>query len=582
MESSQISVEIVELPLENPTLESPAKDDTSDNNEVVRCSSIASLQCTQRPFRRQSSLLKVKTKSRIMDHTVGNFVEEEEEQDQLVEKDELVKEDLERKSLWVLFQWVGFVLITTAFICSLSLPSFRKKNLWKLELWRWEILVLVVISGRLISGWIIRIIVFFIEMNFPLRKRVFYFVYALRNIVQNSLWMVLILIVWQYLFDKNVAKETDSNALRFVTKVLVCVVMSLVFWLAKTLLVMVLPSSFHKSTDFDRILDSLFNQYVIEALSGPPKNKKIDEEGKGIGGSGKMRKSPQDKTNTPFCLASRKGHKKSWHMSIDELHQMNPKNISAWNMKELLNIIQHGPFSTLDKQIEDSKSTKIKTENEVENAAKRIFENVAKPGIGYIDLEDIERFMGEDEARKTMRLFEKGSESKRISKLAVENWVVNAFWEWRVLSLTLNDTETAVKRLHHVVNVLVIIIIAAISLLIIGITTERVFLMVSTHVLSLAFKFGDTLIFIFVTRPYDVGDRCQIDGVQMVVEEIGILNTIFLGHDNGKIIIPNSVLARKPICNFYSSPDMGDEIEFCVHIATPVEKIDMMEQKILR
>ncbi|GLU00268.1 hypothetical protein SLE2022_176480 [Rubroshorea leprosula] len=26
---------------------------------------------------------------------------------------------------------------------------------------------------------------------------------------------------------------------------------------------------------------------------------------------------------------------------------------------------------------------------------------------------------------------------------------------------------------------------------------------------------------------------------------------------------------------------MGDEIQFCVHIATPVEKIDMMEQKIL-
>ncbi|GLT62315.1 hypothetical protein SLA2020_349630 [Shorea laevis] len=363
------------------------------------------------------------------------------------------------------------------------------------------------------------------------------------------------------------------------------------FWLVKAPLVMVLPSSFHKSTYFDRILDSLFNQYVIEALSGPPKTKKIDEEGKGIGGTGKMRKNSQDKTSTPFCLASRKGHKKGWRISIDELHQMNPKNLPAWNMKVLMNIIQHGPLSTLDKQIEDSKSTKIKTENEAKNTAKRIFENVAKPRIGYaldqfllhlhIDLEDIERFMGEDEARKTMSLFEKGYESKSISKSTVENWVVIAFRERRALSLTLNDIETAIERLHQVVNVLVIIIIAVISLLIIRITTKKVILMVSTQVLLLAFKFGDTFIFIFVTRPYDVGDRCQIDGVQMVVEEIGILSTIFLGHDNEKIIIPNSVLASKPICNFYSSPDMGDEIEFCVHIATPVEKIDMMEQKIL-
>ncbi|GLT62313.1 hypothetical protein SLA2020_349610 [Shorea laevis] len=108
---------------------------------------------------------------------------------------------------------------------------------------------------------------------------------------------------------------------------------------------------------------------------------------------------------------------------------MNPKNISAWNMKGLMNIIQHGPLSTLDKQIEDSKSSKIKTKNEMKNATKVIFENVAQLGIGHIDLEDIERLMGEDEAWKTMSLFEKGSESKRISKAAVKNWVVNTFRE---------------------------------------------------------------------------------------------------------------------------------------------------------
>ncbi|GLT44290.1 hypothetical protein SLA2020_181960 [Shorea laevis] len=587
MESGDISVEIVELPLENPTSESLAKVETGDNNEVVRCSSNASLQCTQRPFQRQSSLLEVKTKSRLMDHTAGKFVEEEEE-------DQLVKEDLpqgmkkERKSLWVLLQWVGFILMSPALISSLTLPSLRKKNLWILELWKWEILVLVVLSGRLISGWIVRIIVFFIEMNFLLSKRVLYFVYALRNIVKNSLWMVMILIVWQYLFGKEVVKETNSNLVRLVAKVLVCVVVSLMFWLVKTLLVKVLVSSFHKSTYFDKILGSLFNQYVIEALSGPPKNQKTEEEGKGIVGSGKIRKSPQDKTSTLFCLASRKEDKKSWGISIDELHQMNPKNISAWNMKRLMNIIQHGPLSTLDKQMEDSKSTEIKTELEAKNAAKRIFENVAKPGFGHIDLEDIERFMGEDEALKTISLFENGSESKKISKLAVKNWVVNAFRERRALSLTLNDTKTAVERLHWVVNVLVINIIAVINLLILGITTGKVLLVVITQVLVLAFIFGGTLktifqsiIFIFITHPFDVGDHCQIDGVQMVVEEIGILNTIFLGHDNEKIIMANSVLASKAIYNFYLSPDMRDEIEFCVPIATPMEKIDMMKQKIL-
>lgn len=45
--------------------------------------------------------------------------------------------------------------------------------------------------------------------------------------------------------------------------------------------------------------------------------------------------------------------------------------------------------------------------------------------IRYIYLEDIMRFMREDEALKTIRLFEDGSEQKGISKRALKNWVVS-------------------------------------------------------------------------------------------------------------------------------------------------------------
>lgn len=68
----------------------------------------------------------------------------------------------------------------------------------------------------------------------------------------------------------------------------------------------------------------------------------------------------------------------------------------------------------------------------------------------------------------------------------------------------------------------------------------------------------------------------------MVVEEMNILTTVFLRYDNQKIMIPNSVLATKAIHNFYRSPDMGDAIEFCIHIATPVEKISLMKHRIQR
>ncbi|KAF5943098.1 hypothetical protein HYC85_020740 [Camellia sinensis] len=68
----------------------------------------------------------------------------------------------------------------------------------------------------------------------------------------------------------------------------------------------------------------------------------------------------------------------------------------------------------------------------------------------------------------------------------------------------------------------------------------------------------------------------------MVVEEMNILTTIFLKFDNQKVIYPNSVLATKPISNYYRSPDMGDAVDFCIHIATPMEKITMMKERITR
>lgn len=45
--------------------------------------------------------------------------------------------------------------------------------------------------------------------------------------------------------------------------------------------------------------------------------------------------------------------------------------------------------------------------------------------IRFIYLEDFMRFMREDEALKTIRLFEGGTEAKGVSKRALKTWVVS-------------------------------------------------------------------------------------------------------------------------------------------------------------
>ncbi|KAF2302162.1 hypothetical protein GH714_033189 [Hevea brasiliensis] len=348
----------------------------------------------------------------------------------------------------------------------------------------------------------------------------------------------------------------------------------------------VLASSFHVSTYFDRIQESIYNQFVIETLSGPPLieiQRNEEEQEKTAAEIRKLQNAgvtvPPELKATVFSpsksgrIGFNGGQQKSLmrskrvdkkvnnEITIDHLHKLNTKNISAWNMKRLMNIVRHGSLSTLEEQIldannDDEYAVEIRSEYEAKAAARKIFNNVACRGSKYIYLEDLLRFMKEDEALKTMSLFEGASETSRINKSSLKNWVVNAFRERRALALTLNDTKTAVNKLHQVIVVVSFIF---------GNTARTLF---------------ESIIFLFFVHPFDVGDLCEVDGRQLRVEEMNILTTIFLRDDNLKVIYHNNILATKAIGNFYRSPDMGDGVEFFIHVSTPAEKIALMKQRI--
>lgn len=68
--------------------------------------------------------------------------------------------------------------------------------------------------------------------------------------------------------------------------------------------------------------------------------------------------------------------------------------------------------------------------------------------------------------------------------------------------------------------------------------------------------------------------------LQMIVEEMNILNTVFLRYDNEKIFYPNTVLATKPISNFFRSPEMSDSVEFAIDVSTSIETVGALKSRI--
>ncbi|XP_041018898.1 mechanosensitive ion channel protein 6-like isoform X2 [Juglans microcarpa x Juglans regia] len=538
--------------------------DLSVEEEVLRCSSNAA-------FRRDPWRYVLSRKSRLIDLPEDPCQDSERgvNSDRVPGKDEDYEDDdiedipQEYKSLkfssLTLLQLVSLILIIAALACSLWIPFLKRLKLWDLPLWKWEILVLALISGRLVSGWGIRVVVFLIENSFLLRKRVLYFVYGLRGSVQNSLWLSMVLLVWHSIFDDKVQEETKSKILPQVDNVLVCFLVGTLVWLLKTLLVKVLASTFHVNTFFERIREALFKQFVIETLSAPPsfrghntleeamaevqelKKDRVTMPGELWATllhrsvrSGELQNGPTVGKKYPFSSFSSK--RRDEEIAVDHLHKLNQKTISAWNMGKMINIIRHGALSTLDEQIqssniEDEALLQITSECKAKEAAKRIFQNVVKPGSQYIYLDDLMRFMSQDKALETMRLFGVAAGKKGISKSSLKSWML----------------------------LLVVFIF--------GNTCKTVF---------------EAIVFLFIMHPFDVGDRCEVDGIQMIVDEMNILTTVFLRKDHQKIVYPNSILATKPIGNYQRSPHMVDTIDFCIHISTPLEKVSTMKERITR
>lgn len=516
------------------------------------------------------------TQSRLMDPPSSLLRKNNDEEDDM-DEDMLEDYALNKCSVLTMAEWVSLVLVIAALFCSRSIPALRKQILWDLALWKWEVMGLVIICGGLVSDWGVRLSVHLMERNFLLRKRVLYFVYGLRRVVRNCLWLVLVLIVWECIFYQKVEMETHSKALPYVTKVLVCLLVSTLIWLIKIILVKALASSFHMNTFFDEIQELLVKQYVINKLL-KAKDEKPGNFGADILGT---------KSGGP-------GSKKDSEISIDHLDKLSRRNVSAWNMKILMDKVHYRGLSTLDELILHlgiGNECPLEEKNgcRATKAAEKILKDIAASDPQYIYLGDLVRFMSESDAKKTMECIGGKAECDKISKATLKNWVVSAIKEGRKLASSLNDTKTAVDELHRMLDVFVAVLVAIICLLILGVPITHFLLFISSQLLLVVFVFGNTckttfeaIIFLFVMHPYDVGDRCEIDGNQVVVEEMNILTTVFLRSDNQMVIYPNSVLATKPICNYKRSMDIVEAIAFCIHISTPVKKIATFKEKIKR
>lgn len=387
--------------------------------------------------------------------------EDEDEEDEEVYKTENVsvgKKSGRKLKVMALLEWIVFVCIMGVLIASLTVETLQNYTIKGLEIWKWCVLVLVIFCGGLFTEWFMNVIVFLIERNFLLKKKVLYFVHGLKKSVRVFIWLCLILVAWGLLISRGVRRpRKTTRILNYITRALASFLIGAGMWMAKTLFVKILASSFHVNRFFDRIQESIFHQYVLQTLSGPP-IASMDYAARVGSGLNSGQLSFKN-------LKKGKQVEKEEVIDVEKLHKMKQEKISAWTMRGLINVIQgsglHTISNALDESVDDGdigqKNKEITSEWEAKAAAYRIFKNVARHGhkceyllmkfymcllalfflnfliffiaipSRYIEEEDLLRFMNKEDVDNVFPMFEGAMETGKIKKSSLRKWVVRYF-----------------------------------------------------------------------------------------------------------------------------------------------------------
>ncbi|KAJ7767461.1 Mechanosensitive ion channel-domain-containing protein [Mycena maculata] len=192
------------------------------------------------------------------------------------------------------------------------------------------------------------------------------------------------------------------------------------------------------------------------------------------------------------------------------------------------------------------------------------------------------------EATEAFNLFDKDGNGD-ITKKEMREAVSRIYRERKALTSSLKDVGSAVAKLDAVLASVALIILIFVCLLIFNRSDTLTSLVpLATIILGFSFIFGNSaatlfnsLVFIFSTHVFDVGDLVMIDDQVLTVSEFGLFATTFRRVDGQEIIAPNSLLSgSKLVHNLRRSHSMWETMNLTVAYDTPLEVLEELRLRL--
>ncbi|WEW58653.1 hypothetical protein PRK78_004121 [Emydomyces testavorans] len=228
--------------------------------------------------------------------------------------------------------------------------------------------------------------------------------------------------------------------------------------------------------------------------------------------------------------------------------------------------------------------------------ARRLYRTFVRDGFETVFSGDLKSaFDNDEEADAAFSMFDKDMNGD-ISMEELESVCVEIGRERKSITASLKDLDSVVSKLNNVFVFIVIIITILVFLTFISTSAASVLASAGSTLLALSWLFSATaqeflqsIIFVFVKHPFDVGDRVSIygntganlRGDDYFVKEISLLYTEFKKMEGHVVQAPNSYLNTLFILNQRRSGGLAEAVPIIVKFGTTLEQIDALRQRLL-
>lgn len=228
--------------------------------------------------------------------------------------------------------------------------------------------------------------------------------------------------------------------------------------------------------------------------------------------------------------------------------------------------------------------------------ARRLYRTFAREETETVYQDDLKHaFENDDEADAAFSMFDKDMNGD-ISMEELEAVCVEIGRERKAITASLKDLDSVVGKLDNILMFMVLVIFILVFISLISTAASGVLTSAGSAVLALSWLFSATaqeflqsIIFVFVKHPFDVGDRVvvygntgsMLKGDEYFVKEISLLYTEFKKMEGNIVQAPNSYLNTLFILNQRRSGGVAEALSMVFKFGTTLEQIEGLRNKLI-